>query len=79
VDRGSLRDQLLSSIRFAVGRERQLMRRILKLHTPDDELAALARKVVEHLELGGFEIDEQERVMRKRDGGRGWPLPPSVA
>jgi hypothetical protein len=28
--------------------------------------------MVEHLELFGLEIDEQERVMRKRDGGRGW-------
>jgi hypothetical protein len=29
-------------------------------------------RVVEHLELSGYEIDEQERVIRKRDRGRGW-------
>ena len=41
-------------------------------HVTDDTRHRLAEKVVEHLELSGFEIDEQERVMRKKDGGRGW-------
>ena len=41
-------------------------------HVTDDTRHRLAEKVVEHLERSGFEIDEQERVMRKKDGGRGW-------
>jgi hypothetical protein len=38
----------------------------------DDTRHILAKRVVEHLELSGFEIDERERIMRKNDGGRGW-------
>jgi hypothetical protein len=32
----------------------------------DDTRRMLAERVVEHLELSGFEIDEAEQVMRKR-------------
>jgi hypothetical protein len=42
------------------------------LRVTDDTRQLRAKRVVEQLELSGFEIDEQERVMRKRDGGRGW-------
>jgi hypothetical protein len=68
----SLRDDLVSSIGFAISRSRDLMRRLLKEHVSDDTRDQLARRVVEHLELTGFEIDEQERIIRKKDGGRGW-------
>jgi hypothetical protein len=53
-----------------IERNRTLLRRLLKEHVTDDTRRRLAEKVVEHLELSGFEIDE--RVMRKKDGGRGW-------
>jgi hypothetical protein len=41
------------------------MRRILKEHVADDARQALAKQVVEHLELLGFMIDEESQVMRK--------------
>jgi hypothetical protein len=48
------------------------MRRILIEHVADDARRMLAKKVIEHLELSGFEIDEGEQIMRKRPRGRGW-------
>jgi hypothetical protein len=72
VDHRSFRDQLAFSIGYAVSRSRDLLRRLLKEHITDDARQQLAERVVEHLELSGFEIDEQERIMRKQDGGRGW-------
>jgi hypothetical protein len=63
---------LTSAIGFVLGRNRDLLRRLLKEHVTDDTRQLRAKRVVEQLELSGFEIDEQERVMRKRDGGRGW-------
>jgi hypothetical protein len=72
VDQRSFRGQLLLSMGFALSRSRDLLRRLLKEHVTDDVRHQLAKRVVEHLELSGFEIDEQERVMRKKDGGRGW-------
>jgi hypothetical protein len=62
----SFRDQLAFSIGFAVARSRDLLRRLLKEHITDDARQQLAERVVEHLELSGFEIDEAEQVMRKR-------------
>jgi hypothetical protein len=38
----------------------------IKGDTPDDARQQLADRVVDHLELSGFEIDEAEQVMRKR-------------
>jgi hypothetical protein len=40
--------------------------RILKDHVSDDAREMLAKKVVEHLELSGFEIHEDEEVMKRR-------------
>ena len=72
VDHRSFRDQLAFSIGYAVSRSRELLLRLLKEHITDDARQQLAERVVEHLELSGFEIDEQERIMRKQDGGRRW-------
>jgi hypothetical protein len=72
VDHRSFRDQLAFSIGYAVSRSRELLLRLLKEHITDDARQKLAERVVDHLELSGFEIDEQERIMRKQDGGRGW-------
>jgi hypothetical protein len=58
--------QLAFSIGFAVTRSRDLLRRILKEHTADDARQMLAKRVVDHLELSGFEIDEADQVMRKK-------------
>jgi hypothetical protein len=71
VDHRSFRDQLAFSIGYAVSRSRDLLRRLLKEHITDDARQQLAERVVEHLELSGFEIDEQERIMRKRTAGAG--------
>jgi hypothetical protein len=60
------RDQLLFSIGFVIERNRPLLRRILKEHVSDDEREQLAKRVVEHLERSGFEIDEEQQIMRRR-------------
>jgi hypothetical protein len=65
MDHGSFRDQLLFSIGFALGRNRDLLHRILKDHVTDAR-EMLAKKVIEHIELSGFEIDEHEQVMKRR-------------
>jgi hypothetical protein len=66
VDRRSFRAQLAFSIGFAVARSRDLLRRLLKEYTTDDARQQLAERVIEHLELSGYEIDEGEQVLRKR-------------
>jgi hypothetical protein len=66
VDHRSFRAQLAFSIAFVVARSRDLLRRLLKEHVSDDAQQMLADRVLEHLELSGFEIDEAEQVMRKR-------------
>jgi hypothetical protein len=68
----SFRDLLLFDIAFAVDRNRALLRRLLKEHVTDDTRQQLAKRVIEHLEMSGFKIDEGEKIMRKRDRGRGW-------
>jgi hypothetical protein len=65
VDHRSFRDQLAFSIGFAVARSRDLLRRLLKEHVADDAREQLADRVIQHLELSGFEIDEERQVMRK--------------
>jgi hypothetical protein len=67
VDHRSFRDLLVFSIGFAVTRNRDLLRRILNEHAPDDARQMLAERVLRHLEQSGFEIDEADQVMRK------WP------
>jgi hypothetical protein len=62
----SFRETLLSSIGFVISRNRDLLRRHLKEHVTDGTREQLAKRVVEHLELSGFEIDEGGQVMRKR-------------
>jgi len=66
LDHRSFRDQLAFSIGFAVSRSRDLLRRLLKEHVADNAREQLAERVIDHLELSGFEIDEGEQVMRKR-------------
>lgn len=73
----SLRHHLISSIGFEIERNRPLLRQLLKEHVSDDTRDSLVQRVVAHLELCGFEIDEEARIIRKRDGGRGWPVGPS--
>ena len=66
MDHRSFREQLLFSIGFALSQSRDLLRRMLKEHVTDDTRTQLARRVVDHLELSGFEIDEPKQVMKKR-------------
>jgi hypothetical protein len=70
----SFRDQLTFSIGFALGRSRDLLRRILHgkspmmraWHVTDDAREMLAKRVLEHLELSGFVIDEEQQLMTRR-------------
>jgi hypothetical protein len=71
MDHRSFRDMLVSSIGFAISRNRDLLRRMLKEHVTDATREQLARRVVEHLELSGFEIDEARQTMTKRPGSHG--------
>ena len=66
MDHHSSRAQLAFSIGFVVARSRDLLRRLLKEHVSDDAQQMLADRVLDHLELSGFEIDEADQVMRKR-------------
>lgn len=66
MDHRSFRDLLLFGIGFSISRNRDLLRRLVKEHIADDARQQLAKRVVEHLELSGFEIDEAQQVMRKR-------------
>jgi len=66
MDHRSFRDMLAFSIGFVIERNRTLLLRILKEHVTDDARQMLGKKVIEHLELSGFEIHEDEQVMRKR-------------
>lgn len=71
MDQGSFRDQLAFAIGFAVSRSRDLLRRIVKEHAPDDARQKLAERVVRHLETAGFELDEGGQTLRRRP-----PKPP---
>jgi hypothetical protein len=67
----SLRDELAFSIGYAVSRSRSLLRDILRQHISDGPRQQLGKRVVEHLELSGFEIDEDGQVIRKRPPMKG--------
>jgi hypothetical protein len=71
MDRNSFRDMLLFSIGFAIGQQRDLLRRMLSEHVTDATRDQLAKRVVDHLEVSGFQIDEGEEVMRKRPPSHG--------
>ena len=66
MDHRSFRDQLAFSIGFAVTRSRDLLRRILKEHAPDDARRQFAERVLEHLEASGFEVDEAGEALRRK-------------
>jgi hypothetical protein len=42
------------------------MREILRQHATDQPRQELAERVVKHLEQSGFELDEQQQVLRRR-------------
>jgi hypothetical protein len=71
MDQHSLRDQLIFSIGFVIGRNKPLLRRLLKEHVSDDAGRQLGEKVVEHLGLSGFEIDEVGQLIGKRPPTQG--------
>ena len=43
-----------------------MLRDILKQHVSDGARKQLGKRVVEHLEMSGFEIDEEGEAIRKR-------------
>jgi hypothetical protein len=47
VDHRSFRDQLAFSVGFAVSRSRDLLRRLIKEHAPDDARQMLAERVMD--------------------------------
>jgi hypothetical protein len=72
MDHQSFCDQLVFSIGFAISRNRGLLRRLLGEHVTDATREHLAKRMVEHLEICGFEVDEVRQIIRKRDHARGW-------
>jgi hypothetical protein len=68
MDHRSFRDQLAFAIGFEITRHPDLLRRILEEHVSDGASQSLAKKVIEHLELSGFTIDEAAQVMTKLGG-----------
>jgi hypothetical protein len=53
----------------ALTRSRELLRRILREHAPDEVRRQLAERVVEHLERSNFEIDEASKALWQRPFG----------
>jgi hypothetical protein len=66
MDHSSFRTQLVLSIGFALARSRELLRRLLREHAPDDAQRELAERVVKHLGGSGLELNEQAGVLRQR-------------
>jgi hypothetical protein len=56
---------------FSIERNQPLLRRVLREHVSDDAREMLAKRVLEHLQFWGFEIDE--------DGQALWRKPPRTA
>jgi hypothetical protein len=71
MDHRSFRDLLVFSIGLAISQSRDLLRRLLKEHVSDATRQQLAKRVVEHLELSGFEIDDGRQTMTKRPPSHG--------
>jgi hypothetical protein len=71
LDQLSFRESLLFSIDFAVAQNRDLLRRILKEDASGAARDMLVKRVLEQLELCGFEINEDQQVMTRHDRGRG--------
>jgi hypothetical protein len=65
------RQSLAFSIGYAVSMSRDLLRRLLKEHAPDDARQQLAERVVRHLEQSNFEINEDGQALRRKP-----PRPP---
>jgi hypothetical protein len=63
-------DQLLFAIGFALIRSRDLLREIVRQHVTEDARRELGRRVVQHLERQGFEVDEEGQTLRRRPPGR---------
>jgi hypothetical protein len=70
MDNRSFRAQLVFSIGFALSRSRELLRRLLREHAPDDVRLELAERVMKQLEGSGFEVDEQARLLRQHPQGK---------
>jgi hypothetical protein len=66
MDHRSIRDQLIFAIGYVASRSRGLLSDILKQHVSDGAREQLGKRVVEHLELSGFEIDEKGPTIRKK-------------
>jgi hypothetical protein len=71
MDQRSLRDELVFSIGYAVSRSRDLLRDILKKHVSDGPRQQLGKRVLEHLKLSGFEVDEKGQALRKWTAPKG--------
>ena len=66
MDHDSFRDQLAFSIGFALSGSRDLLRRLLREHAPDDARQSSPSGSWSTSKQSGFEIDEAAQVMRKR-------------
>jgi hypothetical protein len=66
LDHRSFRDQLVFAIGFALIRSRDLLRDVVRQHVSDDARRELSRRVVNHFEHVGFELNEEGQALRKR-------------
>ena len=65
------------SIGFAVVGSRDVLRRILKEHAPEDARQQIAARVVEQTySRAGFELDEERQVLRRRPPTRDYRSAP---
>jgi len=73
VDHNSFRQSLAFSIGYAISRSRDLLRRMVREHAPDDARQQLAERIVRHLEQAGFErpgAQEEAAADSSPDAGR---------
>jgi hypothetical protein len=70
MDHGSFRDQLAFSIGFALSRSRDLLRRLLAEHAPDDARRQIADRVAGFKSSGPRRLPPAHiRIGIKTDGG----------